>query len=268
MSFKKYITAAKISWENGFIYRLNFIMWRVRSVIQIITIYFLWLAITTKNPNSFGYDQVTLLTYVLGTSLMRAVVFSSRSIDAQREISSGDLNNYLIKPLNYFKYWLFRDFADKALNIVFSLIEIIILFFIFRPSLFFQTNILTLVQFLLLSGLAMIMYFYFSFIISMTTFWYPESNGWPQRFLIFTVLEFLSGGLFPLDILPKPIFNIVNLLPSAHFLFTPLQVYLGRISGSQIFFSAGNMLLWTVLLWALAKFMWHKGLKIYGAYGR
>ena len=46
MTFSKYFGIAKVSWQNGFVYRLNFVMWRLRNVIQLLTVYFLWLAVT------------------------------------------------------------------------------------------------------------------------------------------------------------------------------------------------------------------------------
>jgi len=268
MSFGKYITATKVSWQAGFVYRLNFVMWRVRMVIQLLALYFLWLAITSKSPNAFGYDQATMLVYVLGSSVMRALVFSSRSIDVQGEISNGDLNNYLIKPLNYFRYWFFRDFADKALNIIFSIGELVVLFLLLRPPVIIQSDPLAWLGFLVMAPLAMILYYYFSLLISMTTFWYPEGDGWPQRFFVFTILESLSGGLFPLDILPAPVYSVLQNLPTAYFIFVPMQVYLGRIQGMELVGAIGVTVFWVLVLWWLARVVWHRGLKVYGAYGR
>ncbi|OGY17157.1 MAG: hypothetical protein A2785_04020 [Candidatus Chisholmbacteria bacterium RIFCSPHIGHO2_01_FULL_49_18] len=267
-SFKKYFQVAKTSWSGGFVYRLNFVMWRVRNVVQLIAIYFLWFAVMSRNPTAFNYSTSQMLTYILGTSIIRALVFGQRSIDAQGEISSGDLNNYLVKPISYFRYWFSRDIADKLLNILFSIGEITILLFWLRPEIYLQTNPLMLVSFLLASLLAMVMYFYFSFLISMTTFWIPEENGWPQRFFIFVILEFFSGGLFPLDILPPAVYAVLGKLPSAYFLNTPLQIYLGRLDLSQIVTSLFMMAFWIVVLRLLANRTFRKGLKIYGAYGR
>lgn len=266
--FTKYIQVAKTSWENGFVYRLNFIMWRVRNIVQIIAIYFLWFAVMSRNPTAFNYSTSEMLTYVLGTSLIRALVFGQRSIDAQNEIGSGDLNNYLVKPLSYFRYWFSRDLADKLLNILFSVMEITLLFLWLRPPIYVQTDPLYLTGFLVAAVFAMLMYFYFSFLVSMTTFWIPEENGWPQRFFIFVILEFFSGGLFPLDILPRAAYAVIGKLPSAYFLNTPLQIYLGRLDPWQMATSLFMMVFWIAVLRLLANRTFRKGLTIYGAYGR
>ena len=92
MKLQGYWQLAKISWANGFVYRLNFIMWRLRVVVQVLAVYFLWLAILKPNQTIFDYTQAQMLTYILGTSIIRSLVFSSRSVDTQVEISTVHLN--------------------------------------------------------------------------------------------------------------------------------------------------------------------------------
>ncbi len=264
---KKYLALFEISWSSGFVYRVNFMMWRVRMVLQLLTVYFLWLAVLQRQPNVFGYDATTLLTYVVGTSFIRAVVFSSRSIEMQRTISSGELNNFLVRPINIFGYWLTRDVADKLLNVLFSMVEVFIFLVLLRPPIIGPASPLDGVIALITLIMAALLYSFFSFIISTTVFWMSEGNGWPQRFVIFVLTEFLAGALFPLDILPKPIFEIISRLPTAYFLFTPMQIYLGRLDYGKIVESLLLMALWMVVLRSLAKRMYNKGLKVYGAYG-
>ena len=268
MNIIKYLTISKVSWQNGFVYRLNFIMWRVRQVIQLLTIYFLWSAVSSGQDQIFSYTQSTILTYVLGSSIIRAVVLSSRSIDAQGEISSGDLNNHLLKPFNYFIYWIARDVSDKTLNIFFSIIEIALLIFILRPPVFLQINPLTLFLFTISIILAATLYFIFSFIISMSTFWFYQYNGWPQRFLSFVLIESLAGSLFPLDILPPSIAKLFTLLPTAYFIYFPMQIYLDRLSTQAIYSGFAIIFFWIIILYLFSQYLWRQGLKVYGAYGR
>lgn len=268
MNFSKYVQIAKISWQNGFVYRLNFVMWRVRMVIQTLTLYFLWAAVAQGGGDVYSYSQSQILTYILLSSFVVAIVFSSRSIDAQGEIATGDLNNYLIKPLNYFLNWVARDFSDKILNVTFSFIEITAIVFLLRPPFIIQTDPTIIFSFLISILLAAGLYFIFSFIVSMSTFWYYQSNGWAQRFLVFVLLRTLGGGLFPIDMLPAPIFNFLKLLPTTYFLYFPMQIYLGRLSLTEIIQGYSLISFWILALFALSQLMWRQGLKIYGAYGR
>lgn len=263
----KYRQVFLATWANGFVYRLNFVMWRVRNVVQLLTVFFLWYAVFSNTDNAFDYTQAEMFTYIIGTAVLRSFVFSSRSTDVQSEISSGDLNNQLIKPFNYFTYWLTRDLADKLLNILFTAVELTLIIVLFDPNLLGPASLQYLTAFIIAIPLAMLMYFFFSLIISCSTFWMPEGNGWPQRFLIFVILEFFSGGLFPLDILPEPLFQIAVRLPTAYFMYVPLQIYLGKIPPNMVIQALFIMMFWILALWFFAKKMFNRGVKVYGAYG-
>ena len=111
-------------------------------MFQIILTYFLWNSVfADTNTEVFGYNREKILTYVFGIIIIRALVFSARSVDIPGEIADGKLSNYLIRPINYFKYWLTRDLSSKALNLAFSISEFIILAIILKPPLFFQSNL-------------------------------------------------------------------------------------------------------------------------------
>src|SRR3989344_4218038 len=264
----KYLKIFQTSLINGFVYRLNFIMWRVRHVIQFLAVYFLWLAIYADNNQLFGYSRAAMLTYVIGTSVLRSFVLSSRSQTVGVEIASGDLNNYLVKPVSYLKNWLARDLSDKLLNLLFMTFELTLVILLLRPPLLPPASSPAAAIFIVAVILAMLLYFLFSFLVSSFAFWYPEHNSWPLRFFIFMILEFLAGGLFPLDIFPPVVYNFFRLLPPAFFLFQPMQIYLGRVDLAGAVGLVGANLVWLVLLYRVSRAVWRKGLKIYGAYGR
>jgi ABC-2 type transport system permease protein len=237
-------------------------------VLQLLAVYFLWQAVLINSPIAFGYTPPQFFTYILGVSVIRSVVFAGKSTGVQSDIGSGDLNNHLIRPINYFLYWFSQDVADKILNILFSLSEIALLIWLLKPPLMLPASWPHALIFLAALILAMLMYFYFSLIIGLTTFWMPEGNGWPQRFFVFVMLEFFSGGLFPLDILPPVLERIVSQLPTAYFLNHPLQIYLGRLDIITSFKTLGYMIIWTIIFRLIARFEFNRGVKIYGAYGR
>ena len=263
---KKYFLIAKIAWDEMLIYRTSFIMWRVRIILQLLTMYFLWLAILSSDRLLLGYTQSGMLTYILGTSLVTSIVLSSRSYAVGEEINSGNLLNFLIRPINYFTYWFSKDIGDKTLNIIFSIFELIILFFILHPPLFFQTKIIYLILFLFSISIALVNYFFFNILLGLVGFWSPEV--WAPRFIFITLLSFFAGGLFPLDILPKSIFHILQLLPFTYFLYFPLKIYLGSLSVNEILFGLFISSAWTFILYSIVRFIWSKGLKVYTAYGR
>src|SRR5436190_170093 len=228
--FKKYLSVFKISFQQEFAYRFNFIMWRVRNVLQIFLVFFLLDSVfSTPGRVIFGYTREKILTYVFLTIFVKALVFSARAVDVSGEIGRGELTNYLLKPVSYFKYWMTRDIASKALNMSFALVEFSLLALFLKPTLFFQTNFLYLLAFLLSILVAILIYFCLLFIVSAIPFWMPEAS-WGVNFLLIVVLDFLSGSLFPIDVLPTLWQKFLYLTPFPYLVFFPIQIYLGNFS--------------------------------------
>lgn len=262
----KYLSVFKVSWQEIFIWRTNFVLWRLRNVFQILILYFFWSTVFSNQDHLFGYTRTTILTYVLGSSLIRSMVLSSRSVDVAGEIHQGILTNYLLKPISYLSYWWTRDLADKILNIIFSICELALIVWLLKPPILLQTDPLTLVFFGLTVIIALHLYFYFSFILSFLAFWVREV--WAPRFLAIVSLEFLSGGVFPLDILPPAIFSGLQFLPFTYLVFFPLKVYLGQLSIFEIMSGIAMMTGWTIILFFATQYLWMRGLRVYSAEGR
>lgn len=265
----KYLQVFKVSFQQEFAYRVNFIMWRVRNVLQIFLVFFLWDTVfASPGRQVFGYGREEILTYVFGLLVVRAFVLSAKANEVGGEIARGDLSNYLLKPVNYFRYWLTRDIASKALNLSFAFVETALLYLILKPPFFIQTNPSFLIGFLVSAGLALLIYFMITLLTGFVPFWTP-SAAWGVTFVMNAiVVEFLSGALFPLDILPGYIQTILNYTPFPYMIFFPLQIYLGKVAGSEILRAIVVSGAWVTILWFVTNSVWRRGLKVYQAYGR
>jgi ABC-2 type transport system permease protein len=193
---------------------------------------------------------------------------STKSNDVSGYISSGDLSNYLLKPISFFKYIITRDVSTKILNIVFSFVEITILYIILRPNIYIQTNIYQLFLFVLTLFIAASIFFSIMMISSCAPFWVPEI-GWGVQFLVTVIfVEFLSGAFFPLDVFPSPLLEFLKLTPFPYLVFIPIKTYLGNISAFENIKNIFIGTLWSIILWLIMNKVWRKGLKIYEAVGR
>lgn len=237
-------------------------------MMQIILVFSLWDTVFSgQQKEIFGYDRAKILTYVFGLIIVRAFVLSARAVDVAGQIPRGQIANLLLKPVSYFKYWLTRDISSKALNLIFATIETLVLYLLLRPPFFLQTNAVSLLGSFVMVALAMFIFFVLLFIISAVPFWMPEA-GWGMHFLVGIVaVEFLSGGLFPLDVLPTAIQNILYLTPFPYLIFFPIQAYLGKVTGTLLLRGIVVSAFWAVALWALMREVWKRGLKVYNVPG-
>lgn len=262
---KKYWAIFKISWEKQFEYRLNFFFWRLRSVIVLILLYYVWTSLSGLRGSFAGYTSLELITYVFIVNILRSVIFGSQSRQVGEEINDGTFSIYLIKPLNHFFYVFFRELGERASYFISAIGEIIILILILKADLFYQNNLYLLFLFFISMIFSFILYFILTYLAGILTFWIQHVSG--PRFLFEWILEFASGAYFPLNILPKIIFMSLAFLPFYYIIYFPLSVYLGRLANSEIYSGLGMGLFWIIIAAVLARVAWIRGLKKYSGEG-
>lgn len=261
-----YLQIIKGTIDEYMTYRLSFILWRVRLVVQLLVVYFMWWALFSGNDSLFGYSQSAMLTYVLFSSFVRPFVMGTRTQEVAEYIRSGSLSNYLVRPMNFLGFCASRDIADKLLNVLFAVLEMIGLYFLLRPELYVQTDLVLILLTCIALVMGMVLFFYFSLLISYMGFW--TTDVWAPRFLSFVFAEFFTGALFPLDILSGPLSIIAKSLPFYYFIYFPLKVYLGQLTPVELLQGFFIGIIWTVGLWWLAFVVWNRGLRAYTAEGK
>lgn len=206
-----------------------------------------------------------MLTYILISAFVNDFVFATRTTAIAAEINQGVLTNYLIRPVSYLKYHFARDFGDKALNIIFSLGELSMFFLLLHPPFIFQTDIAKLFIFVLGLILALLLHFFISVLIAFVGFW--SNEVWGPRFIFYQVVFFLSGSLFPLDILPNSLFSLFKLFPFTYLTYFPTKLYEGQLQITQIIEGFVIMILWIIFMQRIVQYFWRKGLLAYTAQG-
>lgn len=264
----KYLHLVYITFQEYFVYRLNFLLWRVRAVLQLLILFFLWSSAFGNTPLIFGYTQAQMLTYILGTSLIRSYILAARlSEGVGAEIVTGNITNILLKPVSYLRYVFSRDLSDKAVNICFSSLELVVIIALFHPPLILQASPFYLGAAVTSMLLALSLYFFINMTISYSAFWLVE-DWWAPRFIFGIVLDFLAGGIFPIDILPPLVARILLYTPFPYLLFFPMKVYLGQLPVVAV--GQGILVLgfWTIIIYLLQRLVWARGLRHYEAVGR
>lgn len=263
---RKYIIPLVNTINEILTYRLNFTMWRLRNLSQLLTTYFLWFSVMPDKGTLFGYSKEQMLAYILATVIVGAFVFSTRTAEIAENINSGDLSTFILRPIGYFRYWFFRDLGDKAMNLVFSTGELLIFIILFSPPIFLQGSLYFLLFSILSLGMAVVLHFYIGSLLGLVGFWSPEV--WAPRFIFYVLVSLLTGAIFPLDVFPASVKNILDLTPFPYLLFFPIKIYLGQLGINEILNGVTICLIWILIMYLLLIFVWKKGIKGYSAVGR
>lgn len=263
---KKYLFLAKATLQEYFVYRLNFVLWRFRSFILFLTLVIFWQAVYGESSFLFGYEKSQMMAYVVGIAFLRGLIMGSRSADLAGQIRSGEMTKIVMRPWGVFGYWLSKDAVDKLLNLFFTLFEVTLVMAILKLPFYLPQLPQTYFLFFIYLVLAVFLYFFLSFVISLTTFWTDEI--WAVRWIFGVVfLEFMAGAFFPVDVLPRVLTKIIYLTPFPYLLYFPIKVWNEQMIGLEVLRTIMISFIWLVVFYFLAVKLWQKGVKNYGAYG-
>lgn len=264
----KYVHLAKLHFQTQLEYRAELLIGRIQNIIGLLTVFLIWQAVyTAPSQTIVGYTSADMYSYVLFGYIFFTLTESTWIANLQGNIASGNLNQFLIKPINIITYTLSEDFAEKIFNVFFTILELGILYFIFRPELNLQVTPINLLALILMIPLVFILNMLVSLSLSFSTFWWYQNGGWGQRFLADLIINFFSGKYFPLEFLPFLISSTLIFLPTSLFYFIPMQIFLNRVSTQQLPIYFGLLFFWILVFWLLDRHLWRKGLKTYGAFG-
>ena len=101
--------------------------------------------------------------------------------------------------------------------------------------------------------------------IGLIGFWFLEVSS--LLFVYMLLSFFLSGHMFPLDLLPSPWDSIVNFLPLKYLAYFPSAVLLGKIPQEALMRELVIEATWIVALYIASRVMWHFGVRRYSGFG-
>ncbi len=262
---RKYWTVFKISWQRELEYRLNFFIGRLHSIVILILPYYVWTSLSSATGKFAGYTSAQLVAYVFGVNILHSIILGSQSRRTASEINDGTFSTYLVKPINHFWYVFWNEFAQRSLNLIMAVIEVVILALVLRAKFFWQTDWLVNIYFITSVVLAIFLYYILSYAVSLIALWSREAMG--PRFLFEWFLEFTSGAFFPLNILSNIFYVSLGFLPFSYLIYFPMSVYIGKFSGYHILAGISIQIIWIAAMGMLARLIWKKGLKRYSGEG-
>lgn len=215
------------------------------TVFGFIDAYIL-LAVYQGRADINGLTVSGALTYafVKQGSLMFVSVFVP--LELGERVRTGDVVSDLHRPVDLQRWWA----ADEAGRALFHLAARglppvalgALVFDLDAPP-----SAAAAAGFALSAVLAVAVAFQLRFLVSLGTFWFLDQRGLHNVNMMLT--GFASGGLFPLQLLPPGLFEVVRLLPWAGLLHLPMEVYLGRGLAGPLLVQAA----WLAVLFACAR---------------
>jgi ABC-2 type transport system permease protein len=107
--------------------------------------------------------------------------------------------------------------------------------------------------------------FFLESALGLVGFWWLEISSLLFVYMLFSF--FLSGHMFPLDMLPEPWHALIELLPLQYLAYFPAAVFLGKFSGPELVGHLFVEITWIGVFIALNVVLYRRGLRRYSGFG-
>lgn len=213
------------------------------------------------NPLLAGFPASYYLGYFLWLMLQLGSVNWRFERAMISEINSGAVNALLLRPSSFYEYHLGQLLGQKLITAL-----------VMTPVIIFIARVwdLPLHEDRLLPALLMgfgyvLLLFSVHFAVAAMAFFFDHVYSLNNTKNM--IIWFLTGELFPLDLLPSPLREWVIALPFSCGTYLPAAYLSGRITTEVFMRGFVSLAVGGIVFGLIARYIWHQGLRRYGGTG-
>ncbi len=254
--------ALKNGFQDATVYRLEFLFEvlgsaLVPALIQWVLWYALFKVGGATQIAGLGYSE--MLQYTLASLLFTQIRGGNHDFDLAEMIRTGQLSNYLLRPVGVVEFIFIRGIAPKLF------LAAVCLSFGAIASLWLNSSPLRMAGAMALALLGNIIHYQLSASLAALAFYWEEAYS--ILMVKNLVVSLLSGELIPLSLFPSHYQWIWKSTPFYLFVFGPIQFALGQWSFNEFLGQIGIASLWLLVGWALVRASWGLGIRRYLSLG-
>lgn len=265
------------------VYRGDFMLGTLMRFLPTLTQIFLWWAIydvistagtadsaTGPDGDIAGYRYGDMVAYYLLVTVSRA--FSSMpglTSGIANQVRDGEIKKFLIQPVDMVGCLLVQRVAHKLVYYMIATLPFAFVFWLCGD--FFVDGwppADVLVVYFVSLALSFLLGFFMEASMGLISFWFLEVTSLTFIYMLFNFM--LSGHMFPLELLPTEPFNIrgwLDFLPFKYLAYFPAAVFLGKVSGAEMYQGLAIEFAWVVFFIASSRVLWWRGVKRYSGFG-
>ena len=261
-SFEWRIAALKNGFQDATAYRIEFFFEVVGAAIVPAAIqWVLWYAMFKIGGATLiaGMSYEQMIHYTLVSLMFTQIRGGDHDFELMEMIRSGQLSNYLLRPVGVVEFVYLRGLAPKLFLAGISLVLGISIGIGFglSPGRILGAMVLALA--------GNIIHYQIGAILATAAF------AWEEAYSVLMVknllVSFLSGELMPLTLFPEKWSWIWKSTPFYLYVYGPTQVALGHWSYWRLMHELSYSMLWILALWAAIRLSWKFSIRGYLSLG-
>jgi ABC-2 type transport system permease protein len=254
---------SRVGFVNILAFRLRYYTGILTYLINVTVYFFIWNAvyapavgvIGTGGAVIAGYSLPQMLTYVSVGWIIRSFYWNTIDQEMAYEVLEGKIATALLKPVSIQWMWISRAVGESSFRLIMLTVPTAILISLLYPvqrpasaahfALFF---VAVVGSFLLMGAI--------NFMIGTCAI--PLKSILALIRAKFWLIELLSGLLVPIALFPPAVRLISAWLPFEHIAYTPLQIYLGKLTLADAAMRVAIQWGWVALLLWLGHLWWER----------
>lgn len=255
---RTYLPFASNELKRNMAYKGAFYLYILCSLFGSFIQYYLWMAIYGSASSSTlgGLTQEEMVVYVFMSYVTSSLTMISISRELGRDVVKGSVAMNLIKPIDYRLSLIAKGMGTIVYHFLMPSV------FVWIGLEFYKVyalhlpvvSVSSIVLYLVSVFFSFLIYVLFDFCFGMIAFFTTYIFG--MQMAKDALLSFLTGQLIPLSFFPGIIQRIFDFLPFSSMVYTPVMIYLGKYSISEIWFVLMRQLIWIILLYLLGSLLW------------
>jgi ABC-2 type transport system permease protein len=252
--------------QGSLVYRWNYLLRCLFNLVPLVASLIFWEAVCESNGTVADYTLSSILLYYILLLILDAATSPvDDDFRIASEIRDGQLNHLLLKPIPYAAYRFTLFSASRTAYLAAVLIPTLAILALLGSVWPVSWDSIHLWHGLPAALGSACLQFSITYCTSLLAFWLLDISS--VVFIVFS-LEYLTGGhVFPLDLLPQPLYKTALCLPFAYEYYFPVSAFMGRLSHTDWALGLLMQAAWTAFFFLLAALVWRRGLRAYGAVG-
>lgn len=255
MTISPYLAFAKKSFLQKSAYRLDHWMGILNTLIRLVIYVEIYRALYGGREVVDGITMSMVTTnFILSLGLESFFVVNDFYLAGR--IYNGSIATEMLLPVSFHGRMLADNLGIAAFKLIFHFVPAMLVAVVFigiaAPA---GAGAFGLFVLSALFGYGVL--WSMSFMFQMFSFWLL--NVWAIMTIKNVFINVLSGSMIPLWFMPETVRRIIAFTPFEGIYFTPVQIYLGTISGGEIVAGFIKQLVWIACLMAAGFVLWNKG---------
>lgn len=260
---EEYFPFARSVIQRRMSYKIGFLMRIVGGLLQVLIMYYLWMAIFNSSPNGQikGFSSSEMVVYIIISYITAQVININIEGTIAYEIRDGSVAVNLIRPISYKKRVFAESLGEVLLRSLTTLLPLWIGFLVYRFVTIKELppNIGTVLLFLISLFLGYMIMFLFNFIFGLSAFF--VTYIWGFMVCKGVILRFFSGELIPIVFFPSAVQKALQYLPFSSINYTPVMIYMEKFTMNELISALCVQVVWVVILFVLMNVLWQSAIK-------